>query len=65
MAFLVAFGIKKTNVASSTWLPDAHVEAPSSGSVILAAVLLKVGGYGLIRFLLPITSDAGFYLIAY
>ena len=45
-----------------TWLPDAHVEAPSSGSVILAAVLLKVGGYGLIRFLLPITSDAGFYL---
>jgi len=62
LAFLIAFGIKIPMWPVHTWLPDAHVEAPSSGSVILAAVLLKVGGYGLIRFLLPITSDAGFYL---
>ena len=41
-----------------TWLPDAHVEAPAGGSVILAAVLLKMGGYGFIRFSLPITPDA-------
>ena len=62
LAFLVAFGIKIPMWPVHTWLPDAHVQAPSSGSVILAAVLLKVGGYGFIRFLLPIASDAGFYL---
>ena len=62
LAFLIAFGIKVPMWPVHTWLPDAHVEAPSSGSVILAAVLLKVGGYGMIRFLLPITPDAGFYL---
>ena len=62
LAFLVAFGIKIPMWPVHTWLPDAHVEAPSSGSVILAAVLLKVGGYGMIRFLLPITPDAGLYL---
>ncbi|MBT3697306.1 MAG: NADH-quinone oxidoreductase subunit M [Gammaproteobacteria bacterium] len=62
LAFLIAFGIKVPMWPVHTWLPDAHVEAPSSGSVILAAVLLKVGGYGMIRFLLPITPDAGLYL---
>ena len=62
MAFLISFGIKIPMWPVHTWLPDAHVEAPSSGSVILAAVLLKVGGYGMIRFLLPITPDAGMYL---
>ena len=62
IAFLIAFGIKIPMWPVHTWLPDAHVQAPSSGSVILAAVLLKVGGYGMIRFLLPITPDAGFYL---
>jgi NADH-quinone oxidoreductase subunit M len=44
-----------------TWLPDAHVEAPTSGSVILAGVLLKMGGYGFIRFLLPMFPDASLY----
>ena len=62
LAFLIAFGVKIPMWPVHTWLPDAHVEAPSSGSVILAAVLLKVGGYGMIRFLLPITPDAGIYL---
>ena len=62
IAFLVAFGIKIPMWPIHTWLPDAHVEAPSSGSVILAAILLKVGGYGMIRFLLPIAPDAGLYL---
>ena len=62
LAFLIAFGIKVPMWPVHTWLPDAHVEAPTSGSVILAAVLLKVGGYGMIRFLLPITPDAGLYL---
>ncbi len=62
LSFLIAFGIKIPMWPVHTWLPDAHVEAPSSGSVILAAVLLKVGGYGMIRFLLPIAPDAGFYL---
>ena len=41
-----------------TWLPDAHVEAPTGGSVILAAIMLKIGGYGFLRFSLPITPDA-------
>ncbi len=62
MAFMIAFGIKIPMWPIHTWLPDAHVEAPSSGSVILAAILLKVGGYGMIRFLLPIAPDAGLYL---
>jgi NADH-quinone oxidoreductase subunit M len=45
-----------------TWLPDAHVEAPTGGSVILAAITLKIGGYGFIRFILPILPDASHYL---
>lgn len=58
LAFLLAFAVKVPMVPVHTWLPDAHVEAPTGGSVILAAVLLKIGGYGLLRFNLPITPDA-------
>mgnify|MGYP001254301446 CR=1 FL=1 len=65
ISFLIAFGIKTPMWPVHTWLPDAHVEAPTTGSVILAGVLLKVGGYGMIRFLLPITTDAGIYLHDY
>lgn len=58
LAFLLAFGVKVPMWPMHTWLPDAHVEAPTGGSVILAAVLLKLGGYGFLRFSLPITPDA-------
>jgi len=58
IAFLLAFAVKVPMVPVHTWLPDAHVEAPTGGSVILAAVLLKMGGYGFIRFSLPIAPDA-------
>ena len=57
-AFLIAFAVKIPMVPVHTWLPDAHVEAPTGGSVVLAAVMLKIGGYGFIRFALPITPDA-------
>ncbi len=58
IAFLLAFAVKVPMWPVHTWLPDAHVEAPTGGSVILAAVLLKMGGYGFVRFSLPITPDA-------
>jgi NADH-quinone oxidoreductase subunit M len=57
-AFLAGFAIKVPMWPVHTWLPDAHVEAPTGGSVILAAIMLKVGGYGFVRFSLPITPDA-------
>jgi NADH-quinone oxidoreductase subunit M len=57
-AFLIAFAVKVPMWPVHTWLPDAHVEAPTGGSVILAAIMLKMGGYGLLRFSLPITPDA-------
>ncbi len=58
LAFLLAFGVKVPMWPVHTWLPDAHVEAPTGGSVILAAIMLKIGGYGFLRFSLPITPDA-------
>ena len=57
-AFLVAFGVKVPMWPVHTWLPDAHVEAPTGGSVVLAAIALKLGAYGFVRFALPITPDA-------
>src|SRR6185312_4423642 len=57
-AFLLGFAIKVPMWPVHTWLPDAHVEAPTGGSVILAAIMLKIGGYGFIRFSLPIVPDA-------
>jgi NADH-quinone oxidoreductase subunit M len=58
IAFLLAFAVKVPMWPVHTWLPDAHVEAPTGGSVILAAIMLKMGGYGLLRFSLPMTPDA-------
>jgi NADH-quinone oxidoreductase subunit M len=58
IAFLIAFAVKVPMWPVHTWLPDAHVEAPTGGSVILAALMLKMGGYGFLRFSLPITPDA-------
>jgi len=58
IAFLLAFAVKVPMWPVHTWLPDAHVEAPTGGSVVLAAIMLKMGGYGFIRFSLPITPDA-------
>lgn len=58
LAFLIAFAVKVPMWPVHTWLPDAHVEAPTGGSVILAAVLLKMGGYGFLRFSLPVAPDA-------
>ncbi len=57
-AFMIAFAIKVPMFPFHTWLPDAHVEAPTAGSVILAGVLLKMGTYGFVRFSLPILPDA-------
>ena len=58
LAFLFAFAVKVPMWPVHTWLPDAHVEAPTGGSVILAAIMLKLGGYGFLRFSLPVTPDA-------
>ena len=61
LAFFASFAVKMPMWPVHTWLPDAHVEAPTAGSVILAAILLKMGGYGFIRFSLPMFPDASAY----
>src|SRR6266704_3648884 len=65
IAFLMAFAVKVPMWPVHTWLPDAHVEAPTGGSAVLAAILLKLGGYGFIRFSLPILPDASRYLAGF
>src|SRR6266702_2262284 len=62
IAFFLAFAVKVPMWPVHTWLPDAHVEAPTGGSVILAAIMLKMGGYGFVRFILPILPDASRHL---
>jgi len=61
LAFFASFAVKMPMWPVHTWLPDAHVEAPTAGSVVLAAILLKLGGYGFIRFSLPMFPDASVY----
>src|SRR3954470_20236864 len=65
LAFALAFAIKVPLFPFHTWLPDAHVEAPTAGSVILAGVLLKMGTYGLVRFAFPLFPDAALYFAPY
>lgn len=62
LAFLMAFAVKVPMWPVHTWLPDVHVEAPTGGSIILAAIMLKLGAYGFLRFSLPIAPDASHYL---
>ena len=65
LAFFMAFAVKVPMWPVHTWLPDAHVEAPTGGSIVLAAIMLKLGAYGFVRFSLPITPDASHELAGF
>ncbi len=65
LAFFLSFAVKVPMWPVHTWLPDAHVEAPTGGSVVLAAITLKIGAYGFMRFNLPITPDASHYMTGF
>jgi NADH-quinone oxidoreductase subunit M len=65
LAFMMAFAVKVPMWPVHTWLPDAHVEAPTGGSVVLAAIMLKLGGYGFIRLSLPVAPDASHALAGF
>ena len=65
IAFFLSFAVKVPMWPLHTWLPDAHPEAPTGGSVILAAITLKIGAYGFVRFILPIVPDASRYLTGF
>ena len=65
IAFFMAFAVKIPMWPVHTWLPDAHVEAPTGGSVVLAAIALKLGGYSFLRFAMPIAPDASHYLAGF
>ena len=65
LAFFASFAVKMPMWPVHTWLPDAHVEAPTAGSVVLAAIMLKMGGYGFIRFSIPMFPEASAYFAAF
>jgi NADH-quinone oxidoreductase subunit M len=65
LAFLAAFAVKVPMFPVHTWLPDVHVEAPTGGSAVLAAIMLKLGAYGFLRFSLPIAPDASKYMAGF
>ncbi|UGQ44755.1 NADH-quinone oxidoreductase subunit M [Massilia endophytica] len=65
IAFFMAFAVKVPMFPVHTWLPDVHVEAPTGGSAVLAAIMLKLGAYGFLRFSLPIVPDASHYLAGF
>ena len=65
LAFLAAFAVKVPMWPVHTWLPDAHVEAPTGGSIVLAAIMLKLGAYGFLRFSLPIVPDASHHMAGF